>query len=212
MTLGELKAQFKSLLNNTVVNNNDALVSTFINQAIMRIQRELRVPFMEKEILYTIPDDDFVVAIPDDLLALKAILVDADGDGINEYVLSRRDLSTVVKASQQPGHPTVYARQGGIWVLGNTPRAGDKVLIYYYSEFEELTSDSSENTATSVAWDAVLYGALSYAADFLDDERFERYEARYTKITASLQEQSDADELTADAAIGPALQYEDESW
>jgi hypothetical protein len=126
MTLGELKTQFKGLLNNTVVNNNATLVSTFINQSIMRIQRELRVPFMEKQILYTIPETYTKLAIPSDLLALKDIMVDADAMACNEYSLSRRDLSTVVQASQLPGHPTVYARQGSSWVLGNRPATGDR--------------------------------------------------------------------------------------
>lgn len=212
MTLGELKAQFKAVLNNTVVNNNSALVATFINQAIMRIQRELRVPFMEKQILYTIPEGFTKLAIPSDLLALKGILVDADNDGINEYELTRRDLSTVTEISQLGGHPTVYARQGGSWVLGRTPAQGDKVLIYYYAEFAALTSDSSENTALKVAWDAVLNAALSAATDYLDDDRVERFEKRYTQITNQLQEQADGDELTSNAAISPALTYEDESW
>jgi hypothetical protein len=212
MTLGELKAQFKAILNNTVVNNNAALVSTFINQSIMRIQRELRVPFMEKQILYTIPVGFVKLAIPADLLALKGILVDVDADGINEYELTRRDLSTVVKASQQPGHPTIYARQGGSWVLGRTPAVGDKVLIYYYAEFAALVDDTSENTALKVAWDAVLQGALSAATDYLDDDRVERFEKRYLQITQQLQSQADSDELSADAAVSPALQYEDESW
>lgn len=211
MTLGELKAQFKGLLNNSVVNGNDALVSTFINQSIMRIQRELRVPFMEKQVLYTIPEGwSGKLAIPADLLALKGILVDADCDGILEYELNRRDLSTVVRASQQPGHPTVYARQGGSWVLGRKPSAGDKVLIYYYAEFAALENDASENTCTKVAWDAVVYGALSAAADWVEDDRVERFEGRYTQITKQLQEQADADELTSNAAISPALAYEDE--
>lgn len=210
MTLGELKAQFKGLLNNTVVSNSPSLVSTFINQSIMRIQRELRVPFMEKQILYTIPEGFTKLAIPSDLLALKGIMVDADGDDILEYELSRKDLSTVVKASQHPGHPTVYARQGGSWVLGRMPAVGSKVLIYYYAEFAALTDDTSENTCLKVAWDAVLNGALSAACDYLTDDRVERFETRYTQITTQLQNQADGDELTADAVIGPALHFEDE--
>ncbi len=212
MKLGDLKQQFKAILNNTVVNNNPALVSTFIDQAIMRIQRELRVPFMEKQVLYTIPADwNGKLAIPADLLALKGILVDADGDGINEYELNRRDLSTVIQASQRPGHPSVYARQGGAWILGNRPGAGDKILIYYYAEFAALTDDDSENTCLKVAWDAVLQGALSAATDYLDDDRVSRFEKRYLQVTQQLQEQADADELTANAAVSPALYYEDES-
>jgi hypothetical protein len=63
MTLGELKAQFRGLLNNTV-STRATRSSDFINQSIMRIQRELRVPFMEKQILYTIPDGYTKLAIP----------------------------------------------------------------------------------------------------------------------------------------------------
>src|SRR5690348_6121230 len=103
MTLGDLKTQFKGLLNNSVVNKNDALITTFINQSIMRIQRELRVPFMEKQILYTIPDAYTKLAIPSDLLELIAIMVDTDQDGILEYELRRTDLTKVVTESQMPG-------------------------------------------------------------------------------------------------------------
>jgi hypothetical protein len=210
MTLGELKVQFKGLLNNTVVNNSATLVSTFINQSIMRIQRELRVPFMEKQILYTIPEGFTKLAIPSDLLALKGIMVDADGDSVLEYQLSRKDISTVVQASQLPGHPTVYARQGSSWVLGNMPVAGSQVLIYYYAEFAALADDNAENTCLKVAWDLVLNGALSNACDYLDDDRVDRFENRYGQIAKQLQEQADGDELTADAVVSPALIYEDE--
>jgi hypothetical protein len=126
MTLGELKTQFKGLLNNTVVNNNATLVSTFINQAIMRIQRELRVPFMEKQILYTIPETYTKLAIPSDLLALKGHHGRRRCGWRQRIRAEPRDLSTVVQASQLPGHPTVYARQGGSWVLGNRPASATR--------------------------------------------------------------------------------------
>jgi hypothetical protein len=214
MTLGDLKAQFKAMLNNTVVTKNDALVGTFINQSIMRIQRELRVPFMERQILYTIPDTYTKLSIPADLLELIAIMVDTDADGILEYQLRRTDLTRVVSMSQMPGMPPrVFTRQGGSWVLGPTPAAGSQVLIHYYAEFAALTDDSSTNTCLKVAWDAVLYGALSAACDYLVDERAASYEGRYTQITKQLQDQADADELAADAVVAPALQLDtDDTW
>src|SRR6266700_6969010 len=151
MILGDVKTQFKGLLNNTVVNNNTALVSTFINQAIMRIQRELRVPFMEKQILYTIPIGFTKLSIPSDLLELIAIMVDTDSDGILEYELQRVDLTRTVTASQIPGvPPRVYTRQGGAWILGPRPAAASQILIHYYGEFAPLTDDTSENTCLKV--------------------------------------------------------------
>lgn len=212
MTLGELKAQFKGLLNNIVVNNNAALVSTFINQGIMRIQRELRVPFMEKQILYTIPETYTKLAIPNDLLELISIQVDRDGDGVLEYELQRVDMNRVMAASQQPGTPVIYARQGGAWHLGPKPAAGSKVLITYHAEFAALADDNASNTATKIAWDAIVYAGLVAAAEFLVDDRLPMFEKRYGQIMQSLQSQADADELTADAAVRPALYYEDESW
>lgn len=212
MTLGELKAQFKGLLNNSVVNKSDTLVATFINQSIMRLQRELRVPFMEKQITYTIPDGYTKLAIPADLLELIAVMVDTDADGILETELRRTDLNRVVTASQSSGAPSIFTRQGGSWILGPKPGLGDQVLIHYYAEFASLADDTATNTCLKVAWDAVLYGALSAAGDYLDDDRTMKFESRYAQITKALQDQADADELTADAVVAPALNLDNGEW
>lgn len=216
MTLGDLKTQFTAMLNNRVITNNPTLVSTFINQAIMRLQRELRVPFMEKQILYTVPaDGSFTkLAIPADLLELKDLMVDRDNDGILEYELRRKRLMDVVRATENTMEPpAIYARQGGAWILGPKPAPSSQVLIYYYAEFAPLTLDTDTNTALKVAWDAVLYGALSAAYSYLKDaENFTGSEAIYTQITKGLQDMADADELSADAVMSPALNYCDGEW
>jgi hypothetical protein len=207
VTLGELKAQFKAMANNNVVNKNDAMVTLFINQSIMRLQRELRLPFQEKQILYTIPDGFTKLAVPSDLLELIAIMSDGDKDGILEYQLRKSSLTQVVADSQLSGYaPRRYTRQGGSWILGPKPSTGDQILIHYYAEFAALTDDSSTNTALKVAWDAVLYGALAAAYSYLKDvENRAEAEATYTQITMNLQKMADADELAADAVMAPAL-------
>jgi hypothetical protein len=214
VTLGELKAQFKLMLNNNVVNKSDTLVSLFINQSIMRLQRELRVPFMEKQILYTIPDGYTKLAIPSDLLELIGIMVDTDADGVLEYQLRKSSLTEVVRDSQIPGvPPRRYTRQGGSWILGPTPAAGSQVLIIYYAEFAAVSADGDTNTALKVAWDAVIYGALSAAYSYLKDvENRAEAEATYMQITTNLQKMADADELAADAVVAPALHYGGDEW
>lgn len=215
MTLGDVKTQFMAMLNNNVVNKNATLVSLFINQAIMRIQRELRVPFMEKQVLYTIPLDGSYtkLAIPADLLELKDLMVDRDNDGILEYEMRRKRLMDVVSASQNGGPPLIYARQGGAWILGPKPGPGSQVLIYYYAQFAALVADTDTNTCLKVAWDAVVYGALAAAYSYLKDtENFNGAEAIYGQITKSLQDMADGDELSADAVMAPALQYGDGEW
>jgi hypothetical protein len=203
------------MLNNNVFNKSDTLVSLFLNQSIMRIQRELRVPFMEKQILYTIPDTYTKLAIPADLLELIAIMVDADNDGILEYQLRKSSLTEVVRDSEIPAQPPRrYTRQGGSWILGPKPGTGDQVLIHYYAEFAALNADTDTNTALKVAWDAVLYGALAAAYSYLKDvENRAEAEATYTQITQNLQKMADADELAADAVMAPALRLDtDGEW
>lgn len=210
MNLGEVKAQFKGLLNNTVVNNNAALVTLFISQGIMRIQRELRVPFMEREYIYTIPADYERLEIPEDLLELISMQVDKDNDGIIEYELQRTDMNRVMYASQLPGDPRFFARQAGYWHLGPRPGEGDLVQITYHAAFDALVADEDTNALTERAWDAVVYSSLVAAAEYLNDDRLPAFDARYRQIVGALQAEADADELSADATIRPALFYEDE--
>ena len=209
MTLAELTAQFLGLMNRTDLNSTPSLASTFINQSIMRLQRELRVPFMEKTILYTVPasyDPARGLAIPSDLLELIDLNVDTNGDGILDYPLQRVQLKEAMRRSQITDRPMVFARKGGNWIIGPTPAVGSNIEIIYYAEFAPLVNSTDTNTIANVGWDAVVYGALSAAADYYNDDRAGAFEARYKQITALLQEQADADELTSDAAVRPALQ------
>jgi hypothetical protein len=212
MNLGEVKAQFTSLMNRTDLKNKPDLVSTFINQAIVRIQRELRVPFMEKTILYTIPEGYTKLSVPSDLLELIDINVDDNADGILNYPLQRVQLREAAGYSQQPGTPRVFARKGGAWIVGPKPTVGSKIEIVYHAEFAPLIDDTSTNTLTKIAWDAVVYGALSAAGDYYNDDRTKTFEGRYNQIMQNLQNQADSDELTADAAVRPALPIGGDDW
>ena len=136
MTLAEMTAQFTGLMNRTDLKNNTALASTFITQAILRIQRELRCPMQEATILYTIPttyDPVVGLAIPSDFLELIGLFVGAN----QEYQLQRGEFSTVkslaVNATSTPeaispiipaGGALKFARLGGNWIIGPAPAAG----------------------------------------------------------------------------------------
>lgn len=209
-TLADVTSQFLGLMNRTDLNNSPTLASTFINQAIMRLQRELRVPFMEKTIKYTIPstyDPTVGLPIPSDLLELIDILVDGDQDGIPEYPIQRVQYKDAARLSEAIDVPQCFARLGGNWLLGPQPAVGSSIWIVYYAEFAPLVNPTDSNTLINVAWDAVVYAALSAACDFYNDDRSGAFEARYTQISQMLQNQADADELTADAAIRPALLF-----
>lgn len=223
MTLAELTSQFLGLMNRTDLTNlNPTLAATFINQALMRLQRELRLPFMEKIIEYTVPsgyEQGTGLAIPSDLLELIDINVDSDGDGIMDYPLQRVQLKEAMSRSEWIDVPQVLARKGGNWIIGPSPATGTILEIIYYAEFSPLVEETDTNTISIIAWDAVVYGALSYCADYYNDDRAGAFEARYKQITEMLQDQADGDELTGDAAVRPALlfnndytQYDGASW
>ena len=216
MMLSELTAQFVGLMNRGDLKNNTNLQTTFINQAILRLQRELRVPFMEKTILYTVPSDGSFtgkLSIPADLLELIDILVDRDNDGICEYPLQKaglKEVGTMSEPAYSGSAPIIYARKGGSWIMGPMPTGGSQIEISYYAEFAPLVNPTDVNTCSKVAWDAIVYGALSAAADWFGDERAQQFEGRYKQIAQMLQEQADADELTADAAVRPAYIWNDD--
>jgi hypothetical protein len=195
-------------MNRTDLTADTALASTFINQSILRLQRELRVPFMEKIIRYTIPstyDRSLGLVLPSDLLTLIDINVDSDNDGLADYPLQRVQLKEAMTRAQYIDCPRVFARRGGYWVLGPSPAVGAVIEIVYYAEFAPLVNPTDTNTIARIGWDAVVYGALAAACDYFNDDRGPQFEARYKQIGGDLQSMADGDELTADAAVRPAL-------
>jgi hypothetical protein len=103
--------------------------------------------------------------------------------------------------------PRVFARRGGYWVLGPSPAVGSTIEMVYYATFTPLVNPTDTNILTQSAWDVVVYGALAAAADYYNDDRSQMFDARYNQIAQNLQAMADADELTADAAVRPALLY-----
>ena len=71
MNKGQIRAHFKALLNRT--DCSDALADTFIDQAITRIQRTLRIPSMEKTQNYSISTQVASIIVPADLIEIMNI-------------------------------------------------------------------------------------------------------------------------------------------
>jgi hypothetical protein len=210
VNLSQLTAQFLALMNRSDLNGNPALATTFISQSIMRLQRELRVPFMEKIVQYVVPvdyDTSTGLPIPTDFLQLIDLNVDSDNDGLMDYPLQRVQLKEAMSRAQLLDTPRVFARRGGYWVLGPSPTVGSTIEMVYYATFTPLVAPTDTNILTQSAWDVVVYGALAAAADYYNDDRSQMFDARYNQIAQNLQAMADADELTADAAVRPALLF-----
>jgi hypothetical protein len=205
MNFGELQAQFEGLLKRRDMTPTQS--STFLQQAVSRVQRVLRIPPMEKsvEVIYDgVTFTDGELPIPSDYLRLIALT--STGSSGEENEVKAKDLTTVLQLRRGSGCPTSFVRRGGVWAFGPVPDAGTVFRIDYYDEFASLAEAGDTNYLTAAAADLIIYGALSYAGDWFVDKRAPAWEARFQSIVAEIQNQADQDALI-NAVVSPAYYF-----
>lgn len=204
MQLSDIKAQFTALANRRDLTANTALVQTFIDQAIMRIQRELRIPAMEKSVNVTIAAPYTGLIIPNDLIELIQIIpTDTGAEKLRKCDITRATLL----AQQGTDVPREYARQGGLWVLGPTPAVGEIIRIDYYSELAPLVNPADTNVVSIIAWDLIVYASLVQMAVYYKDQRKPDFEEQYQTVFADLQSQSEEDDTNGGSEVMPAYTF-----
>lgn len=204
MNKGQIRAHFKALLNRT--DCSDALADTFIDQALTRIQRLLRIPSMEQQQTYSFTSGTQItqVVVPSNLLEI----IDVQYDGIGLARVPLHEMSSLHKLAQS-GNPLYFTRERELIKIAPQPTSGT-LYLNYYAEFDELTSDTSTNAVTLTASDLLTYTALSYAADYFLDERGPLFEQKSGQFLAEIQEQADAAEQSGTAQVmRPTAQYND---
>lgn len=192
-----LKNQFLGLLNRRDI--TPTLVNTFMDFGVQRIQRELRIPAMEKLISMS-TDGTSALQVPGDLLEVIAMYTD---DSANTQKLIRTDLQTILDYAKVAGSPRYYYREGAFFTIGPCPPAGTSVYLNYYVNAGTLSADTDTNWITQVAPTLLVYAALSYAADYFLDDRKQMFEASYVQIAEQMQLMALQDELQ-NASISPA--------
>ena len=204
MNYGDLKAHFNDVLNRSDITT--VLTERFIDQGLARIQRSLRVPFMEKQRNYTISSLTTDITLPNDFIETRD-LYHSSGT-----TLERVSMETMqgLKANNLVGNPTKYAREQASLLM--YPHPGDgTITLNYYAELDEFASDSTETTISKVAPDLVIYAGLTFAADFYLDERSPLFEAKFKAFLEELQEQSNDQELNGGTqSISLAFTYDEE--
>lgn len=204
MNKGQIRAHFKALLNRS--DCADALADTFIDQAISRIQRLIRIPPMERQQAYTINS-----AAPQESIILPADFLEIIDIYFDNTSLSRVPMRTILEMTKgnDVGSPEFFAREQGSLVLYPRPTAGT-LYLNYYGQFSDLVADTDTNDLTSIASDAVTYGALAYAADYFIDERGGLFEQKLNTFLSELQQQAnDAEASGTVQAIRPSTNYQD---
>ena len=204
MNKGELRTHIKDVLNRSDL--SDALTDTFIEHTISRIQRLLRIPSMERTATQTVAGgyDGFVV--PNDFL--EVISIRSQGN----QICTKIEYSDFVALSNVEGTPTKFTREPATnrFLLHPIPSSGTVLELKYYGELTALSADSSTNELTDIAEDLIVYGALSYAADYFIDERKTLFESSFQNYLTELKSQS-IDEAFAggNLSISGAYQYTD---
>jgi len=204
MNKGQIRAHFKALLNRS--DCADTLADTFIDQSITRIQRNIRIPSMERQQAYNInsaePQESII--LPSDFLEIIDIYFDNTS-------LSRVPMRTILEMSKNNdvGAPKFFSREQGSLVLYPRPSTGT-LYLNYYGQFTDLVSDEDSNDLTNVASDAVTYGALAYASDYFIDERGALFEQKLSMFLSELQQQAnDAETSGTVQVIRPTTNYQD---
>jgi len=202
MNYGDIKTHFDALLNRSDITT--ALTTTFIDQSIARIQRQLRTPLNESVTTYTISGQTPSVTLPNDFLEI--INVYLGGTELTRIPMSK---FRTFAANPYTGNPMVFARQQSSLLLHPQPSTGDLVL-YYYSEFPVMTANSDENSLAAVASDLIIYGALTFASDYYLDERGPLFEEKFNQFLLEIQEQANDQEMNGGTqVIQPSATYTD---
>ena len=218
MTYADMQAQFLAILNRD--DCTDTLAQTFLQQAIQRIQREARLPSMERLLVITPTAPMSFIDIPADLIQpIDLFVQSANGSGYTPPWLgvtpppglgitytplkhvTYRDLMRIPASDI----PQAYARvQSQFAVRGWIP-AGTETQLLYYGAFTPLASADSANELTASAPDLAIYAALSLAADYFQIEQGAQWEARYQQILSDVQGMSsDVDWSGGPMVIEPA--------
>jgi hypothetical protein len=140
---------------------------------------------MERVQIYTIETEtNGALSLPNDFLQLKHLYMDT---GTIPYV----DLGTFLKAVDAPGNkPNMYTRVQGSLLLKPSPPEDFQVTMVYYGEIPDLVNDADTNFVTEIAPDLLVYGALTFAADFFIDERKPAFEEVAVRIFNEIQNQA----------------------
>jgi hypothetical protein len=185
MNLGEFRALFLGRLNRD--DCNATLADGFLAEALLRVQRELRAPFMERS-RTTVPGPDPLdtFPLPIDHLETMEVLV----DNVPLERMTHRKFLREVRTS-----PSVYARVGRDILVKSAVPAGVPFTLWYYAEFAVPVVDTDTNELLQSDPDVALYAALSVAGDHFQHEKTAEWEARYVATRDALQVQSIEDEL-----------------
>lgn len=179
MNLGQMKTYFKGNLNRTDITDDQAVF--YIKSSLARLERTVRLPFMERYRTLTAGADGTVI-VPTDFIEMIDISV-ADGPsydptGIVNFKKSRYSATRV------------YTRIQNYFHFKPALSPGDQIDIFYYGSFLEVNNDIDTNPIIGMAPDIVMLGACADACIYFVDKRGGTFEQLFQDRMAELNDEA----------------------
>jgi hypothetical protein len=190
-TFGSLKTMVKTILDRQDI--TDDLLKFGVYTAFQRIQRVARLPSMEVTETFIQPVRDWIPVF-DNMVEVKHLI------GPNG-VLERKSLDYISTLPAQVGEPKYFCRSDEIWQLWPTPEAELELTMIYYAEFDQMLLDSETNNTIIIAFDVLLYGALSVLGELYVDERVPQWEQRFQQEVGELVNQAMEQEMSGSEVV-----------
>jgi hypothetical protein len=197
VSLNSLVQDFQALFNRDDCSTAQAQV--FVLQGISRIQRDCRLPSMERSLIITPSQPMQFFMVPADLIQpIDVMIMHQDG---RWRALDKKPYREVVRFANHP-HPMFYGRmQTQMW-LGGPAATGQQLNFLYYGNFSPFAADgSTDNELTASTPDLALYAALSYAGEQYEHPATDRWESRFQSIRQEVISMA----LDLDAEGGPQV-------
>lgn len=206
MSYNTLKSSFTTLLNRT--DCSDAQADQFISEGVTRIQRDCRLPSMERQQIVTVGDSGTtMLMIPTDLIQLIDIFW--TGSRTSRPVpLKKLPYRDLVRRSLSDT-PAYYGRlQSQFWIAGSAV-SGDTFQIVYYGNFSSWATADEDNELSASTPDLAVYAALSYAGDYFETAQASGWEAKYQQLKAEVIQQGiDLDAEGGEQVMQPVYQWD----
>jgi hypothetical protein len=169
-------------------NIDDEILNDFIELALSKANRALRIPPLERAITLA-PLGAGYYELPTDFIEVKTLIAVRAGKAI---VLERKAIDEVdhLYSRDSQSDPCIYGRYGD--TLRVAPDPGSDITLYYYYAIPSMTADVTTNWFTEQAPEILLYGALIELASYTRDPDSEaRWSSKFNEAVTILQGMED---------------------
>lgn len=189
MTYAELRALFQGILNRDDIDTNQA--DTFITLGLRRVSRLLNTKAQITSYSLVLPAGfDGKVLLPADYLGVADVTLDGDPQ------------SRVTLAQAEAGFAGYTIELDHLKISTEQAKEGASLALLYYNRLGPLP-DADSGFYTTDLTDVVVYGALSYAADYFTDVRGPQWQALFQQFVSEARDADSFAETSGGLAISP---------